>query len=269
MNRDVKTGQHSRQILYACYADRHIEGENFISDHVFSYIISGEQEMWIGNKTYHFKTGDIRFFAKNQLARYVKKSVNEEYRALSVYIDEFTLRELAVENSFEINAESLGKKLWLLKPNNYLKAYIKSLSPYIDGNLQNSENITRLKVKELVNLLVLFYPDIKATLFNFSDPGKLDLEGFMNEHYRYNVDIGRFAYLTGRSLSGFKRDFKKIFNQTPGRWLVEKRLKEARYLIQEKNKRPGEIYLGLGFENLSHFSTAYRKAYGGAPTKID
>ncbi len=34
----------------------------------------------------------------------------------------------------------------------------------------------------------------------------------MNEHYRFNVDLPRFAYLTGRSLATFKRDFEKIYH---------------------------------------------------------
>jgi len=59
--------------------------------------------------------------------------------------------------------------------------------------------------------------------------------------------------MTGRSLSAFKRDFKAIFNETPGRWLIQKRLQEAYFLIDKKNKKASEIYLDLGFEDLSHF----------------
>jgi len=45
-------------------------------------------------------------------------------------------------------------------------------------------------------------------------------------------------------------------------------LQEAYYLIKEKGKAPSAIYLDLGFEDLSHFSFAFKKAYGVAPTKI-
>jgi len=89
----------------------------------------------------------------------------------------------------------------------------------------------------------------------------------MNAHYRYNVEIERFAFLTGRSLSGFKRDFEKRYNISPSRWLVQKRLQEAHYLIEEQGQRPTTVYLDLGFENLSHFSNAYKKTFGYAPSK--
>ncbi|WP_286895100.1 helix-turn-helix domain-containing protein, partial [Sphingobacterium sp. UBA6317] len=41
---------------------------------------------------------------------------------------------------------------------------------------------------------------------------------------------------------------------------------EARHLIERKNKKPSAIYLDLGFETLSHFSSAFKKKFGKAPT---
>ena len=75
-----------------------------------------------------------------------------------------------------------------------------------------------------------------------------------------------FSKLTGRSLSGFKRDFQKTFGMPPRKWLQEKRLNEAKHLIEIKNKRPSSIYLDLGFESLSHFSQAFKKRFGKTPT---
>ena len=99
-------------------------------------------------------------------------------------------------------------------------------------------------------------------------PQKVDLEEFMNRNYKFNVSVDRFAYLTGRSLSAFKRDFKQIFNDTPNRWLIRRRLQEAYFLIEKASKRPTEIYLDLGFETLSHFSFTFKKQYGHTPTKL-
>jgi len=92
--------------------------------------------------------------------------------------------------------------------------------------------------------------------------------GFMNKNFMFNVNIGRFAYLTGRSLSAFKRDFKITFNETPNRWLIKKRLQEAYFLIKKKNKKPSDIYLELGLETLSHFSYAFKKKFGQTPTEL-
>ncbi|ETZ24696.1 AraC family transcriptional regulator [Pedobacter sp. V48] len=104
-------------------------------------------------------------------------------------------------------------------------------------------------------------------LANFAEPGKIDIGNFMEKNYMFNMPMEKFGYLTGRSLTTFKRDFKKTFQTTPQKWLTQKRLELAHYQIREKNRRPSEVYLETGFENLSHFGYAFKKLFGYAPTE--
>jgi AraC-like DNA-binding protein len=106
---------------------------------------------------------------------------------------------------------------------------------------------------------------LKNVLFDFSAPYKIDLEAFMQKNYHFNVGLERFAYLTGRSLATFKRDFERIFHSSPRKWLQNRRLQEAYYLIAQKHQRANDVYLDLGFEDLSHFSFAFKKQFGFAP----
>jgi len=126
-----------------------------------------------------------------------------------------------------------------------------------------------LKVREAIMILLETNPALKNILFDFSAPGKIDLEAYMNEHYKFNVDLNRFAYLTGRSLASFKRDFERIFNTSPNRWLQEKRLNDAYFLIKERGLKVSDVYLEVGFKDFSHFSFAFKKAYGIAPSRLN
>ena len=83
-----------------------------------------------------------------------------------------------------------------------------------------------------------------------------------------HLPLEKFGYLTGRSLTTFKRDFKKVFNATPQKWIIQKRLELAHYQLSKKKQKPTEIYLETGFENLSHFSFAFKKHFGYAPTEV-
>lgn len=47
-----------------------------------------------------------------------------------------------------------------------------------------------------------------------------------------------------------------------------KRLKEAYYLIKNRDKKPSDIYLDLGFENLSHFYSSFKKKFGMTTTEV-
>jgi AraC-like DNA-binding protein len=40
------------------------------------------------------------------------------------------------------------------------------------------------------------------------------------------------------------------------------------FKIKEKGKKPSDVYLEVGFEDLSHFSFAFKKAFGKAPSQL-
>ena len=90
----------------------------------------------------------------------------------------------------------------------------------------------------------------------------------MEEHYMYNLPLEKFAFLTGRSLTTFKSDFKKTFNNTPGKWLTKKRLDLAHQKLVAEKQKTTDVYLSAGFENLSHFSFAFKKAFGYSPSSL-
>lgn len=156
--------------------------------------------------------------------------------------------------------------LEILQPINLLKNYFHSLADYQAAHVP--VELIRKKLEEGIFLLLHLNNSLKNALFDFSEPGKIDLEEFMNRHFKFNVHLERFAYLTGRSISTFKRDFKKTFQVTPNKWLQKKRLQEAHYLIKEKRLKPSNVYLEVGFEDLSHFSNAFKRMYGTAPSHV-
>lgn len=67
-------------VLLNSYGHDFMEGEVFVTDHIFSYIISGTQEVWSGNETYTFKAGDYRLFKRNQLTKYIKRPDQQSQR---------------------------------------------------------------------------------------------------------------------------------------------------------------------------------------------
>ncbi|MEN4760975.1 AraC family transcriptional regulator [Chryseobacterium sp. C39-AII1] len=155
-----------------------------------------------------------------------------------------------------------------LKDDKFIKSYIESLEPYYDGKEQLEASFVDIKREELLMILLKKQSSLKDIFFNFNSPHKVDLELFMNRNYKFNISLDRFAYLTGRSLSTFKREFKTIFGTSPGKWLTNRRLQEARYLLEHEHKKPNEIYFELGFEDFSHFSFAFKKLFGESPKNI-
>ena len=46
---------------------------------------------------------------------------------------------------------------------------------------------------------------------------------------------------------------------------MEKRLKVALDKIRNEKKKVSDVYLEVGFKNLSHFSSAFKKQFGYSP----
>ncbi|MCR5821063.1 MAG: AraC family transcriptional regulator [Bacteroidaceae bacterium] len=100
-----------------------------------------------------------------------------------------------------------------------------------------------------------------------SENGKIDVLEFMNAHYRSDMSIPEIAKATGRSLSTFKRDFKKVSDLSPERWLTDRRLRAA-YDLLKRGVRVTDCCFDVGFKNVSHFSAIFKKKFGVTPGQV-
>ncbi|MBK1896184.1 helix-turn-helix domain-containing protein [Chryseobacterium paridis] len=257
------------QITYACYSRNVRDGEQFIPEHVFSYQVSGRLVYNDGQKEYIFDQGSFRLTRRNTLIKFNKiPPENGEYANISVFMDQDTLKNVSMEYDYKATKSHHDEPVFRIPDNDLLSGYIESLKPYDELDKPGNEVLKNIKLKELIVILLQTNPSLKDVLFDFTEPGKIDLESFMNHNFRFNVSLERFAYLTGRSLSTFQRDFEKIFAVSPRKWLQQKRLQEAYYLIKEKGAAVSDVYLDTGFQDLSHFSFAFKKMFGLPPSQI-
>lgn len=256
-------------LLYSCVDIKQRSNESFVAEHAFGYIISGESHLKTNEGVRILEAGSIGLVRRNQLIRSEKvPPPNGELRAVNIFMDQAFLRRYHTENKLAPAGKYTGDSICIFRPDPFIKGYFDSLLPYFNHPQMATAAMAELKTKEAVELLLRSNPAFYNFLFDFSEPYKIDLEAYMNQHYMFNVPAAQFATLTGRSLASFKRDFEKIFQTSPGQWLLQKRLSEAYYLLREKGLKASEVYLNVGFENLSHFSYAFKKTYGVAPSMI-
>ncbi|AZB16822.1 AraC family transcriptional regulator [Chryseobacterium indologenes] len=257
------------KLVYSCAFESYKGHEEFIPDHFLGFQLSGETHAFHEQGKTVIKENTVVLVRKNQLIRTIKyPAKNEKYQFLSITLDDETLRQYSAENKIVTDAAFSDNRRLFFESDDFFKTYFMSLIPYVYKMKEVPPRLAVLKVKEAIELLLETDPDVKNLLFDFSEPHKIDLKEFMNKNFMFNVSTEAFARLTGRSLSGFKRDFNKIFNMSPKQWLKERRLKEAYYLIKNRNQKPSDIYLDLGFENLSHFYYSFKQKYGITTTEV-
>ncbi len=257
-------------MIYSCSHKQTRVPEQFAAEHALSYVISGQVHIQTNHFEHRGGKGTIGLFRKNQLVKATKfpDPDGTPCSSVTVFLSEPILRKYASEHNMQTDKKYTGDPAVQLTKDKFIKGFFDSVRPYLELDGQMTKSMADLKTREIIELLLRADPRLKDFLFDFSEPHKIDLELFMNQNYTYNVRMSEFAKMTGRSLATFKRDFKKIFSSSPEKWLLNKRLEQAHYLIKQKNQHPSSVYLDVGFENLSHFSFSFKKLFGYNPSGV-
>ncbi|MHC5202488.1 helix-turn-helix domain-containing protein [Myroides sp. LJL119] len=262
----MKQTQDLYGIKLHCYTKSNKAGEQLITEHGVSFIVSGEMQAYHGNTKHVYREADVVFYKKNALIRFVKyPNKNQEFKAISITLDEPVLRSFSQQYNL-CGQKSSKQSLFALEKDKLIDTYFGALESWFGNEI--SEELIKLKKIELIHLLLRGKKELKNILFDFDLPGKINLEAFMSTHFRFNVSLSQLAFLTGRSLSTFKRDFEKIYRMPPQRWMLQRRLEEAYYLIENKKMKVKDVYLQVGFETLAHFSYAFKNHFGISPSKV-
>jgi len=258
----------TNDIKLSSYEDKLFKSDLMFDDHMLVWFISGETKIIQAESTFSFKTGDIFLIPRNELATIINYPKNGlPHKTVVMHLSTERLKKFYEKTEPKKKTPPL-QKIYRFSNHPLLESCLASLIPYFDIKSEFPESLANLKIEEAINILRLIEPGVDSVLANFDVPGKIDLIDFMQRNFMFNMSLEKLGYLTGRSLSTFNRDFKKLFHTTPQKWLTDKRLELAYYHLVEKKKKPTEIYLEVGFEDLSHFSFIFKKKYGVSPNQL-
>lgn len=236
--------------------------------HILVWFISGETKIIQADAAYTFNAGDIFLIPRNHLTtviNYPKDGL--PHKAVAMILTKERLKDFYSRHPANGKIQ-LHPKVYRFSKHPLLESCLASLVPYFNLGENLPPNIAAIKIEEAISILRSIDISVDGLLADFEEPGKINLPDFMERHFMFNMTMDRFGYLTGRSLATFRRDFKKTYNTTPQKWLTEKRLQLAHYEMVEKQRKPIDVYFEVGFENLSHFSYAFKKQYGYAPNAL-
>jgi AraC-like DNA-binding protein len=258
----------TKDIKLSSYEDKLFKSDLMFDDHMLVWFISGETKIIQAEYTFNFKTGDIFLIPRNELATIINYPKNGlPHKTVVMHLSTERLKKF-YEKTAHTKQTQPQQKIYRFSNHPLLESCLASLIPYFDLESEFPESLATLKIEEAIHILRLIEPSVDSVLANFDVPGKIDLIDFMQRNFMFNLSLEKLGYLTGRSLSTFNRDFKKLFHTTPQKWLTDKRLELAYYHLAEKKKKPTEIYLEVGFEDLSHFSFTFKKKYGVSPNQL-
>ncbi|MCB0630585.1 MAG: AraC family transcriptional regulator [Saprospiraceae bacterium] len=235
----------------------------------FVFVTSGKK-MWksIYNE-YVVQTGDSLFVKRG--ANLVHQYFDEDYCALMVFISDDFIKKFMHRFSSIIRSDaeiaSDTDAVIRVELDNFLEGYVHSLAAFFGAAAFPDKHLLQHKFEEL--LLNIFtrplHKEVAQYLGTLNRDQSAQLQQVMEENFAYRLKLEQFAELCNMSLSSFKRLFNSIYKTPPGKWLTEKRLHFAAYLLQTTDKNINEIAFNSGFEDTSSFIRAFKQKFDHTP----
>ena len=255
-------------------AGRDSDGESayYISENALVYVAAGKIDILIdGEAVANFKERECVFVRKDHrmtLISYANENI-DHHLVVFLFFPRHILfdyyRNLQTWDLPEVATPS-DKSCIHIPQSSLLISLFSSFKPYWEKNQSPETHWLRLKVLEAIKYLLLLDKSMYATLFDFTSRWRLDILDFMERNYKYNLSLEQLAHYTGRSVATFKRDFKKISQLPPAKWIINRRLREARRLLLTTDWPVYKIMSHVGFKNFSHFSRIYHQLFDETPT---
>lgn len=234
------------------------------------YVIDGRKIWHTATKSYDIGKETCVFVRKG--AWIFENFVNDGFCVVLFFIpDEFICNTLKMKSKLLADDKKIFEPVMILDKSETLSAFFHSISTYFSETHEPDKSLLELKFRELI-LTIADNPHNAELLAYFCslmhEPQHVLLQRVMSENYCFNLKLEQYAQLCNRSLSAFKRDFQKIYHQTPGQWLLEQRLNHAARLLQDQHKTINEVAFESGFESVSHFSRSFKQRFGVSPSSF-
>lgn len=242
--------------------------ENFWSDRNYIvYIMEGKRVWHTSHGSYELQKGSCVFVRKG--ACLVEHFMDSTFCVLVFFVpDEFICEVLKSKSTPICRSGESYDPVMAINNNEAVQAFFQSMLSHFDANQAPDASLLELKFRELI--LTIADNPVNCELLTYfcallQEPQSVSLQRVMEDNYCFNLGLEEFARLSARSLSAFKRDFQRLFNTSPGKWLIKKRLDHALHLLTNMDKSVSDAAFESGFESASHFSRAFRQRFGSSP----
>lgn len=232
------------------------------------HVLSGKKTFKTTSGEWTVAPGQTLYLKKG--AEVIHQHFDDEYCMLGFFLSDDLIKETYQEVRSQTNLNHVSDTsdftATAVQSSNFLDGYFHSMLNYFRGENCPPDHILVLKLKELLITLMNSDPLITAYFNNLSGSDRPSLQQIMEQNYCFNLKLEDYAELSHRSLSTFKRDFKQQFEQSPAKWILNRRIQHAANLVVNSNLSVSQVAFESGFEDLSHFSRVFKKMIGTNPS---
>ncbi len=252
-----------------------IQSQN-LARYAIGYILRVEKYIYDGDKRMRLSRGDVFYLG---MGHHYMQDVPDDDHPFEQILFYYTPAELQrillhlnityglnITNGHSCekcrNQNHISQPAWqsirsfFVNANNYLR----------EEQFLHDETAENIKMTELI-YLISSHEDccMKSKILSDIDTAKENFEQVVYAHIFKDISIDEISRMCNRSLTSFKKEFKRLFSFPPHQWYIKQRLMHSQLLLISTSKSISEIGAECTFPNTSHFIKLFKKAYGQTP----
>jgi AraC-like DNA-binding protein len=238
-----------------------------LNKNTFSFLLEGTKEVFFDNSSYAINNSQFLLMKSGHCLMTEKLSnTQKNYRSVLFFFSNDAVLNFIIK--FELNPSeySVYYSTYQFDYDSYIRTFVSSLLDISKLSKSIQKNILDAKFDEIMLYLLEFRGvDFLYSLISNSDNEAKKFIQVIESNKLNKLTIKELSFLSNMSVSKFKREFEKYFNNSPIKWFNDKRLEHSAFLLKNKYKRPSDIFEEIGYENLSNFIHAFKIKYGVTP----
>lgn len=274
----MKISKFDNQPKIVRYVENNLAGIHLLqlSRCAVGYVVKGMIHAYYGDERYTINQGDIYYMGAGN--HYVEEIAGDGkvFEQIVCYYTPNQLQRilLNLNMGFSINitnthqCEKCRKYNHISQPaTEVMQSFFAHTSIYLlhKATVHNAA-ADDIKMTELIYLIITQDKAcLKGKVLSNVDSSSGNFEQIIYSHIFTDISIEKLADKCNRSLTSFKKEFRRHFFMPPHRWFIKQRLMQSRLLLISTSKSISEIGIECTFPNTSHFIKLFKKQYGQTP----
>lgn len=247
---------------------------------ILASMITGKKIMHLENfESFDFLPGESVVLPSNKkmIIDFPEASKATPTQCLALGIDTQKIEETVnlYKNLTEISGDeelplALNSQSCHLNNNPNIEYLVERLMQTFIQTNKAKDALLDIMIKELI--IRLLQTKAKLTLIKeasslFDNNRMAFIVKYIRENFKENLSVDQLANKACMSTSNFYKKFKHTFGETPVDYLNSERIKFAKKMMRNTNKKIVEIASDSGFNSSSYFNRIFKKAEGITPNQ--
>nr|WP_298935560.1 AraC family transcriptional regulator [uncultured Dyadobacter sp.] len=240
----------------------------------FLYMLKGEMDYQSGNDHLTIKTHQSLLLNCLNSGKQIQS--NDSDSSGEIVIVTFhkdilkRIYEREIPQIFKPNNQASIQSRSTIKNDFLIQKYIDGLLFYFENPTLVNDEILVLKLKEIILLLAQTQDaeTVQVILSQLFSSTTYTFKQVIEANLFAQIGIEDLAQKSNLSVSSFKREFKKLYHDSPANYIKTKRLEKAAELLRASSERITDIAFDCGFNDLANFTKSFHDKYGASPSQF-